>query len=63
MTEAISTRNFTVIEIPKTLHREIKPYAVLNETSVKSVVIRALTEFMEKVKKENNLQNNITRTI
>lgn len=53
------TRNFTSIEIPKSLHREIKPYAVSVGKSVKTIVVEALTDFMEKVKK--NPEHNLTR--
>lgn len=58
MNAGVPQRNYTVVEIPKELHQRLKPYAVNAGQSVKSVIVQAVTEFMERIKDQ---QNNVTQ--
>ncbi len=43
-------RNYTIVEIPKTLHQEVKAFAQKNKTSVKAIVFEAVTNFLKREK-------------
>lgn len=59
MNTGVPQRNYTVVEIPKNLHKKLKPYAVERGQSVKAIVIEAISEFLNRAKQ--SVKNNVTQ--